>query len=175
MNPVRSLEQTARKILSYPGASTQSSICTYFSNRELKNFTKNDILLVFRGNTKSIQKDKMGYNSEEIGTHSNRSAASIAIFIDNIPCYMIILLGCWSLDSFLKYMRHQVLECSKGISLRMIKNDILYLILDQQANENNQQSQNSNSFATKLSMSPSSPHQINRLVFSLCHQDLLIG
>ena len=169
MNPVRSLATTVQRILSYPGTSIDTSICTYMSAGHLHEFTQEDLLANFRANAGSIGKDKLGFEPEDIGTHSNRSAAAMAMFMDDTPVYMIMLMGRWSSDAFLKYIRRQVLEFSKGMSLRMIRNDILFTIPDQHAPQEDPRTQNRNSFATNLSMAPSSNRQTIRPAFSLWH------
>ena len=133
MNPVRALAHTVQRILSYPSTSEESYICTYFEDGKLGVFTQEDILVAFRENASSIGKDKLGYEKEDIGTHSNRSAAAMAMFMDDTPVYMIMLIGRWSSDAFLKYIRRQILEFSRGMSSRMIRNDILYSIPEQRA------------------------------------------
>ena len=100
MNPVRSLASTIQRILSYPGTTIDTPICTYMSGGKLYKFTKEDLLENFRKNAGSIGKDKLRFEPEDIGTHSNRSAAAMAMFMDDTPAYMIMLMGRWSSDSF---------------------------------------------------------------------------
>ena len=110
MNPVRSMATIVQKILSYPGTSEDSPICTYLSKGKLLEFSQEDVLEAFRANATAIGKDILGYESEDIGTQSNRSAAAMAMFMDDTPVYMIMLIGRWKSDAFLKYIRRQVLE-----------------------------------------------------------------
>ena len=125
MNPVWSLVSTVQRILSYTGTSINSSICTYIIDGKLLEFTQDDLLSSFRSNAASIGKDKLGFKPEDIGTHSNRCAAAMAIFMYKKPVYMIMLMGRWSSYALFKYIQRQVLEFSKGISIRTIRNDIL--------------------------------------------------
>ena len=124
MNPVRALASTVQRILSYPGTSLDTSICTYLPDGILHKFTQSDLLQSFRANAASIGKDKLGFEPQDIGTHSTRSAAAMAMFMDDTPVYMIMLMGRWSSDAFLKYIYRHVLEFSKSISSRMIWNNI---------------------------------------------------
>jgi len=101
-NPVRALVQTIQCILSYPGASPQSSICSYLSSGIILEFTHAEILAAFCENASSIGKDKLGFGSDKIGTKSNRFAAAMVMFMDNTPVYMIMLMGRWLSDAFLK-------------------------------------------------------------------------
>ena len=67
-------------------------------------FSQDDLLSSFRSNTASIGEDKLGFKPKDIGTHSNRCAAAMAMFMDDTPVYMIMLMGRWSSDAFLKYI-----------------------------------------------------------------------
>ena len=114
-------------------------------------------------------KATLGYSSDEIGTKSIRSAAAMAMFMDDTPVFMIMLMGRWSSDAFLKYLRRQVLEFSKGMSRRMVKNEYLYSIPNHQTDINDPRTQNPNSFATNLSLAPSSNNHNIQPAFSLWH------
>ena len=150
MNLVRSLVSTVQLILSYPGTSINSSICTYMIDGKLLDFTQYYLLSSFRSNVASIGEDKLGFKNEDIGTHSKRCAVAVAMFMDNTPVYMIMLTRRWLSDAFLKCILHQVLEFSKGISIHMIRKDILFTIPEHRATQEDPQTQNWNSFATDL-------------------------
>ena len=95
MNPVWYLASTVQQILSYPGTSINESICTYMIDGKLLMFTQDDLLSSFRRNAASISKEKLGFKPEDIGTHLNRCAGAMAMFMDNTLVYMIILIGRW--------------------------------------------------------------------------------
>ena len=152
MNTVRSLASTVQRILSYPSTSIKSSICTHMINRKLLDFTQDELLSSFRSNVASIGKEKLGFKPEDIGNHPNRCAAAMDMFMDNTPVYMIMLMGRRSSNAFLKYIRRQVLEFSKGMPIRMICNDIIFIIPEHRATQEDPHTQNRNSFATNLSM-----------------------
>ena len=63
-----------------------------------------------------------GLNRKDIGLHSIRSSAAMAMYLNGIPVYTIMLLGRWSSDSFLRYIRKQVTEFSNNVSKQMIQN-----------------------------------------------------
>ena len=54
--------------------------------------------------------------------HSIRSGAAIAMYLDEVPVYTIMLIGRWSSDAFLRYIRKKVEQFSHNVSCRMIKN-----------------------------------------------------
>jgi hypothetical protein len=63
---------------------------------------------------------------EECGLHSLRSSAAMAMYLNGIPVYTIMLLGRWSSDAFLWYIRKQVTEFSKGVARRMIQRPVYH-------------------------------------------------
>ena len=67
--------------------------------------------------------DHLGFSSEEIGLHSIRSGAAMAMFLNNIKTYTIMLQGRWCSDAFLRYIRKQVKEFSEGVSEKMVSNE----------------------------------------------------
>jgi hypothetical protein len=68
-------------------------------------------------------KTTFGYNSTEIGNKSIRSGAAMSLFLSNVSTPRIMLLGRWSSDAFLAYIRPQVLEWTSNMSRSMIKID----------------------------------------------------
>jgi hypothetical protein len=50
------------------------------------------------------------------------------MYLAGIPVYTIMLLGRWSSDAFLHYIRKQVKKFSKGISEKMIQNENFFTI-----------------------------------------------
>ena len=67
-----------------------------------------------------LGKKEAGYLPEEIGTHSIRSGAAMALFLaDQSSTYKIMILGRWSSDAFMAYIRPQVMEWTSGMSQSM--------------------------------------------------------
>ena len=69
-----------------------------------------------------IGESALGFKVSEIGTHSIRSGSAMAMYLDDVPVYTIMLIGRWSSDAFLRYIRKQVEQFSHNVSRRMIKN-----------------------------------------------------
>ena len=46
----------------------------------------------------------------------------MAMYLDEVPVYTIMLIGRWSSDAFLLYIRKQVVQFSHNVSNRMIRN-----------------------------------------------------
>jgi len=52
----------------------------------------------------------------------------MAMYLSGVPVYTIMLLGRWSSDAFLHYIRKQVKEFSLGISKKMITKEDFFTI-----------------------------------------------
>ena len=54
----------------------------------------------------------------------------MAMYLDEVPVYTIMLIGRWSSDAFLRYIRKQVEQFSHNVSRRMIKNQFFMHVPD---------------------------------------------
>ncbi len=52
----------------------------------------------------------------------------MAMFLAGVPVFTIMLLGRWSSDAFLRYIRRKVQEFSKGVSDKMISNEHFFTV-----------------------------------------------
>lgn len=93
--------------------------------------------------------DKLGFTADDIGTHSLRSAAAMAMYLAGVPVYTIMLIGRWSSDAFLRYIRRQVQEFSSGVSSRMILTQDYFTIPDFASKEDPRTSCNPMNFAAR--------------------------
>jgi hypothetical protein len=114
--PVKFWAAAIKQILSYPGTSPNTPINTYMKNGKLLQITLKMLLDRLRSVVRSIGEDALGFKAMEMGTHSIRSGAAMAMHLANVPVYTIMLVGQWSSDAFLRYIRKQVQEFSVGIS-----------------------------------------------------------
>ena len=84
-----------------------------------KFITQQDVLYVLRMMC-VLWKDELNFSPEDIGTRSIRSAAAMCLFLRNHSVVKIMLLGRWKSDSFLAYIRPQVMEWTTSLSRSMI-------------------------------------------------------
>ena len=171
LNPTRALASIVDELWKDPRTTEDTPICTFYEDGTAKFVTANDMLRFMRRTADAIGQDKLGFSSTEIGTHSVRSGAAMAMFLDNTPIFLIMLVGRWSSDAFLKYIRKQVLETAKGISSRMLKNDFFHVLPSPSSTIDDPRTRNRESFATNLSSMAltSSRQQAMRPAFSLHH------
>jgi hypothetical protein len=78
--------------------------------------------------TNTVGKEKLGFTANQIGLHSARSGAAMVMYLAGVPVFTNMLLGRWSSDAFLHYIRKQVKEFSLGISNKMIQNKNFFTI-----------------------------------------------
>jgi len=157
--PVKAWAFTVCRLLCLPGTSSSTTVDTFMdpSTSAIVRFTATGLLALFRATALAMGEDELGFSPSAIGTHSNRSVAAMAMYLNGIPVYTIMLLGRWSSDAFLLYICKQVQEFSHGVSSKMINTPSFYTIPDEQANiEDPQSYHNIHNTATQ-------PHQIGRL------------
>ena len=73
---------------------------------------------VLKDTVRAIGEDVLNIKAEEVGTHS----PAMAMFLGGLPVYLIMLMGRWSSDAFLRYIRKQVEQFSHNVSSKMIEN-----------------------------------------------------
>jgi hypothetical protein len=100
-----------------------------------------------------LGKEKLGFSDADVGTHSNRSGGAMGMYLAGTPVYTIMLLGWWSSDAFMRYIRKQVLDMSHRISAKMITYEEFYTIPDfvHNAADGDLCTQNKNNLATTTS------------------------
>ena len=127
--PVKAWARVVRRVAAMPGTTTDTPVNTFFSE-SLKEITSELVLARLRAIVDIIGKDVLGYESADIGTHSLRSGCAMALHLAGVQVYMIMLIGRWSSDAFLRYIRRQVREFSAGVSKRMVQPFAFFTIPD---------------------------------------------
>ena len=133
LNPVRIWAMIIQDILLLPGSSTSSSINTYkniLGNLDVINSSA--VLKSLRSAAAFIGFDILGCHPDDIGTHSLRSGGAMAMCLNDIPVYTIMLIGRWLSDAFMRYIRKQVQQFSRGIAQKMINSPDFFTIPDVQ-------------------------------------------
>ena len=116
----------------YLDATPSTPVNTYIHPDMQKplSITSKQVLTSIRAIITCIGKDALGYSADEVGTHSLRSATAMAIYLAVVPVFAIMLIGRWSSDAFLRYIRRQVQEFSSSVSLRMLLTAAYFTIPD---------------------------------------------
>ena len=73
---------------------------------KLNMVNQNDMKTALRSAASVFGKEKLEFKPKELGTHLIRSGSAMAMYLDEVPIYTIMLLGCWSSNAFLRYIRN---------------------------------------------------------------------
>jgi hypothetical protein len=119
--PIKIWSLIVSKYLSYKRTTVDLPLPLAFQRNKLISITSEMIADLIQDSVVAIGETKLGILCLEIGTHSNRSGASMAMNLAGVPIFSIMLIRQWSRMAFLKYNQKQVQEFSYGISSRIIK------------------------------------------------------
>ena len=128
MCPVRLWTAIVQRIRDYKGTTDATTINTVLPNGQLAEIKASELLLKLRVAVAALGKDHPGFGPNDIGLHSLRSGAAMAMYLLAVPVFTIMLLGRWSSDAFLRYIRRQVQQFSKGVSNKMVENPDFFTI-----------------------------------------------
>ncbi len=118
--PVKAWAKVARRVLSYPGCDTESLVSTVLTNDKRRLVTSAFLATQLQAAAKRIDPDVLGFSHLDVGTHSIQSGGAMTMYLAGVPVFTIMLIGRWSSDAFLWYIRRQVLQFSAGVSTRMV-------------------------------------------------------
>ena len=68
----------------------------------VRHVTSKQVARALQDTVTAIGKDVLNIKAEEVGTHSLQSAAAMAMFLQGLPVYLIMLIGSWSSNEFLQ-------------------------------------------------------------------------
>ncbi len=118
--PVLQWAHLVSRIWTYPGASLDTNVCSVWQNGRMEHITSKTILQHLRAACATIGSACIGCEPHEIGTHSLRSGAAMEMYLGEIPVYTIMLIGRWSSDAFLCYIRKQAEQFLRNVAKRML-------------------------------------------------------
>ena len=119
--PVRSWAAIVKRIRRYPGSNDGTPVSSVWSNGKLEHITSRMLVNALEAAVEAVGNDVINIQKGEIGTHSIRSGAAMSMYLGEVPVYTIMMLGRWSSDAFLRYIRKQVEQFSHNVSRKMIK------------------------------------------------------
>lgn len=119
--PVRAWAKIVKRIRDYKGVDDDTPVSAVWRNGRIEHITSHAFVVALDAAVGAVGYDKLGIKKGEIGTHSLRSGAAMAMYLGEVPVYTIMMLGRWSSDAFLRYIRKQVEQFSHNVSTRMLK------------------------------------------------------
>ena len=79
------------------------------------------MVVALRNAVESYGPSKLGIAKGDIGTHSLRAGAAMAMYLGGCPVYVIMMIRRWSSDAFLSYIRKQIEQFSHQVSSKMLR------------------------------------------------------
>jgi hypothetical protein len=166
--PVISWSSIIRRIRAIPNTSDESPVCTYQrADGTTGLVTSKQVLDRIRDRVRALGKDVLGFEAWEVGTHSIRSAAAMAMYLAGVPVYTIMLIGRWSSDAFLRYIRRQVQEFSAGVSRRMILSEDFFTIPETAQREDPRSRHHHHNFSARSHIGLDAQRLTNQPTFAL--------
>jgi hypothetical protein len=89
------------------------------TNGMIEHITSAQVVNALRDMVGAIGEARLRIAKQEVGTHSLQSGAAMAMYLGECPVYTIMLIGRWSSDAFLRYIRKQVMGFSHNVSKKM--------------------------------------------------------
>ena len=119
--PVIMWATIVRRILSYKGSTLDTYINAYQLPGTKVHYVKaTNMMKHLKATVNVIGKDKLGFDGDEVGTHSIHSSLAMSLYLKKRMISTIMLIGRWSSDAFLLYIRRQVQEFSAGVTSDMV-------------------------------------------------------
>ena len=104
-SPVWIWAAVVKRIRSYPGATDDTPVSAIWRDGRIQHVTSQIMIDALRAAVISIGEDALGFKFHEVGTHSIRSGGAMAMYLGECPVYTIMMIGRWSSDAFLRYIR----------------------------------------------------------------------
>ena len=169
LNPVAHWAHTIRRIITIPKWNPDWPVNTIHRNGKIHHITNTEISKLIKTAVTEIGVDILGFTKDDVNTHSNRAAAAMAMYLANVPVYTIMLVGRWSSDAFLLYIRKQVQEFTKGISGKMLLTPDYYTVPDNGSSNEDPRIHNNNTTFGPANYGPGAGGNVLRASFALCH------
>ena len=149
--PVIIWAKIVRRVLSYKGTTLNTYVNTVLVGKTT-HFVKASEMYEQILNTVDNMTG-LGFTGADVGNHSIRSALAMALYLSKRLISTIMLLGRWSSDAFLLYIRRQVQEFSAGVSADMVSQESFFTIPDLDEHDTmDPRTRNSQSFANTISL-----------------------
>jgi hypothetical protein len=118
--PVLQWARLVNRIWAYPGATKNTPVCAVWRHGRPDKITSKQVLTALRAACTVVGSARLGFEPHEVGTHSLRSGAAMEMYLAGVPVYTIMLIGRWSSDAFLRYIRKQVEQFSQHVAKQML-------------------------------------------------------
>ena len=98
------------------GSTEDTSVCTVWNHARRKQIKSRQVIMSLRSACATIGRAHLCFDRSEIGTHSLGSGAAMKMYLAGVLVYTIMLIGRWSSNAFLCYIRKQVKQFLQDVS-----------------------------------------------------------
>ena len=118
--PVKQWARLVNRIWTYPGTTEETPVCTVWRHDRWEQITSHQVIILLRAACATIGSARLGFESEQIGTHSLCSGATMEMYLEGVPVYTIMLIGRWSSVTFLPILEG---SCSENANALVVLNN----------------------------------------------------
>ncbi len=104
MCPVQMAAAIVRCIRSYEKSNNNTPISAFMQFGHMNHVTSKQVIAVMQDGVQAIGENVLHIKKSEIGTQLIRSGAAMAMFLSNCSVCLIMMIGRWSSDAFLRYI-----------------------------------------------------------------------
>lgn len=140
--PVRALAELVSRISSYDLDATQwkevatrpmNLVANPDTGTRVTTIMAGEVLRQLRAAAIQYGEARLGFPVSRIGTHSLRAGAAMAMFLAGIPVETIQLIGRWRSQTFMRYIRIQVQQMTRGVADVITANPEFFTIEERDA------------------------------------------
>ena len=118
--PVKQWAAIITRISSYNGSTDDTPVSAVWRHNTIDHITSSQVITTLRDAVKAYGEDDLRIYHHEVGTHSIRSGAAMAMYLGGVPVFAIMMIGRWSSDAFMKYICKQIEQFTFDVSARML-------------------------------------------------------
>jgi hypothetical protein len=118
--PVLKWAQLVNRILSYPNTTCNTPVCAVWCHGRLDKIASTQVLSALRAESKAVGSTRLGFKPSKMGMHPLCSGAAMEMYLAGVPVYTIMLIGRWSSNAFLCYIRKQVEQFLQHVGKQML-------------------------------------------------------
>ena len=119
--PVRQWAAIVTRILSYKGTTGDTPVSAFWNNNTIEHITAEGMTNALRAGVEATGCESLRIATCDIGTHSIRSGAAMAMYLNHVPIISIMKIGRRKSTAFLDYIRSQVEEFTIDVSSKMLQ------------------------------------------------------
>jgi hypothetical protein len=118
--PVIQWAAIVSRIWIYPNTTPSTPVSTVLVRNRIAHITSKHVESALRDGVVAIGEDSLRIQQHEVGTHSIRAGAAMAMYLGGVPVFAIMMIGRWSSMAFMNYIRKQIEEFTLNVSKNML-------------------------------------------------------